>query len=74
MYGESLNADLTTNEWWWAPGGLTDGSMSDPMRIILLDIGGGDTILVMIDSQEAAEQAALVEQAMPILETFRFAG
>ena len=31
-------------EWWYGAGG-TAGSTNDPIRLILLDIGGGDTVI-----------------------------
>lgn len=63
--------------WWWGPGGWK-GQTSDPFRIILLDIGGGDTVLIEMHSARSDDparhdpegQAALVAEAMPIVETF----
>ena len=59
------------NAYWWGPGGFP-GQMNDPERLILLDLGQGDTVAISIDSHQPADQDALVEQAMPIVETFSF--
>lgn len=48
------------------------GEVSDPLRVILLDVGAGDTLLIIVDSEKAAGQAAFVEQAMPIVRELRF--
>ena len=67
---------LTDPNWdndpyWWGSGG-TPGSTLDPMRLIFLDIGNGDTVAISIDSQDPAGLPALIDQAMPIVESFRF--
>ena len=42
------------------------------MRLILLDLGGGQVLLIAIDSTDAASFPALVQAAMPIIGTFHF--
>lgn len=49
----------------WAVGAT--GSATDPMRIII-----ADGLVVIIDSAEPADSAALIEQAMPIVESVTF--
>ena len=70
--GGWLKADGTggDNAYWWGPGGFP-GLTSDPERLILLDLDG-DTLAITIDSNVPDGQEALVETAMPIVETFEF--
>jgi hypothetical protein len=49
------------------PPGL-DGSM----RLFLLDLGGGRTLLIDIEATDKATWSALVADAMPIVESFQF--
>jgi hypothetical protein len=55
--------------YFWGPGGT--GDASDPIRVILLDLGG-QTFAISVDSATPDGQAALVDQAMPVIEGFTF--
>jgi hypothetical protein len=44
----------------------------DRQRFMLVDLTGGDTILINIDTTDPATFDAFVAQAMPIVETFHF--
>ena len=44
----------------------------DRQRMILVDLGGGDTALIVIDTADPADFEALAAEAMPIVETFAF--
>jgi hypothetical protein len=44
----------------------------DRQRFILVDLAGGDTILINIDTLDPATLDAFLVQAMPIVETFHF--
>jgi hypothetical protein len=44
----------------------------DRVRLILLDLGDGDIVLIDVSSSDPARFDALVQQAMPIIETFKF--
>jgi hypothetical protein len=44
----------------------------DRQRFILVDLSGGDTILITIDTLDPGTLDAFVAQAMPIIETFQF--
>ena len=59
--------DMTTsgNEQWavWK---------TDKTRIVLLDLGGGDVVLIDIVARDPANFEALVAEAMPIVESFTF--
>ena len=63
---------LDADDGHYGSGAIPGGATSDPQRVILLDVGAGDTLLIMIDSAEAAGQAAFVEQAMPIVRALTF--
>ena len=43
------------------------------MRVILIDLGGGDILAAIVDSTDPATFDQLVADAMPIVESFRFA-
>jgi hypothetical protein len=45
---------------------------AERMRLILLDIGGGSTLVIAIDSTDPARFQSLVDQAMPIVSSFTF--
>jgi hypothetical protein len=55
----------------FGPGGT--GAATDPMRLIFLDIGNGDIAFVFVDSGDPSGIDALVAEAMPIIESFKFA-
>jgi hypothetical protein len=57
--------------WAWGAGGYT-GMDQDLVRLRLVDLGGGDVVIVAVDSMLPEGQAALVEAAMPIIESFSF--
>jgi hypothetical protein len=59
--------------WGIGLGGLCETCTSDPVRIILLDLDG-DPLLIWIDTEggDPDRQAAFVEEAMPIVESFEF--
>jgi hypothetical protein len=57
--------------WAWGAGGYT-GMDQDLVRLMLVDLGGGDVVIVAVDSMLPEGQAALVEAAMPIIESFSF--
>jgi hypothetical protein len=57
--------------WDFGSGGVCPDCSSDPQRIILLDLDG-QPLVILVDSEKAEDQAAFVEQAMPIVESFRF--
>ncbi|HYN64609.1 MAG TPA: hypothetical protein VES36_08395 [Candidatus Limnocylindrales bacterium] len=44
----------------------------DRQRFILVDLAGGDTIVINIDTLDPATLGAFVAQAMPIVQTFHF--
>ena len=44
----------------------------DRQEFILVDLAGGDTVMVNIDTADPATLDAIVAQAMPIVETFEF--
>ncbi len=46
---------------------------SGSMRVILIDLGGGDVLAAIVDSTDPATFDQLVADAMPIVESFRFA-
>jgi hypothetical protein len=60
--------DMVYGDHWVAEIG---GGPSDPVRLILLDLDG-DPLIILIDSGAPEDQAAFVEQAMPIVESFAF--
>jgi hypothetical protein len=45
-----------------------DGSM----RLFLLDLGGGRTLLIDIEATDQAIWKALIAEAMPVVESFQF--
>jgi hypothetical protein len=58
-------------------GGATDGWVwgiqeGERQRIIFLDLGVGDVVMVAIDSTHPDRYDELVSQAMPIIESLRF--
>jgi hypothetical protein len=55
--------------WTWGLGGT--GELSDPVRVILLDLAG-QALAITVDSTTAAGRDALVERAMPVVERFSF--
>ena len=44
----------------------------DRVRLVFLDLGGGDIVMVDVLSSDAARFDSLVAQAMPIIESFNF--
>lgn len=60
-----INSDRSSSFGWGV--GL-DGSM----RLFLLDLGGGRTLLIDIEAPDRAAWSALVADAMPIVESFQF--
>lgn len=61
-----LNSDPSSSFGWGNPG--LDGSM----RLFLLDLGGGRTLLIDIEATDQATWKALVADAMPVVESFQF--
>ena len=61
-----INSDSSSSFGWGTPG--LDGSM----RLFLLDLGGGRTLLIDIEATDQATWRALVADAMPIVESFQF--
>lgn len=57
--------------WDFGGGGVCPDCTSDPQRIILLDLDG-QPLVILVDTEKPEDQAAFVEQAMPIVESFRF--
>jgi hypothetical protein len=57
--------------WDLGSGGICPTCTSDPQRIILLDLDG-NPVVILIDTEKPEDQAAFVEQAMPIVESFQF--
>jgi hypothetical protein len=57
--------------WDFGSGGLCADCGTDPQRIILLDLDG-EPLVILVDSEKPEDQAAFVERAMPIIESFRF--
>ena len=45
---------------------------TEQMRLILLDLGGGSTVAIVLDSSDPARFQALIDQAMPIVSSFTF--
>ena len=45
---------------------------TERQRLILVDLGEGDTVLIGIDTTQAERWEELRDQAMPIIESFRF--
>lgn len=61
-----MEAGSGTNGYSW---GIAPGELE---RIIFLDLGGGDVVLVGIDTTHADRWNDLVAQAMPIIQTLKF--
>jgi hypothetical protein len=59
--------------WAWGAGGNV-GLTEDRVRLILVDLGDDDVVIVAVDSMLPDDQDALVEAAMPIIESFSFPG
>jgi hypothetical protein len=57
--------------WAWGAGGYV-GLTQDPVRLVLIDLGQDDVVLVAVDSMLPDGQEALVEAAMPIVESMTF--
>ncbi len=66
-----LITDWDAGGWDFGSGGICPDCTSDPQRIILLDLDG-QPLVILVDSEKPEDQAAFVEQAMPIVESFRF--
>ena len=64
-------ADWDSGGWDFGPGGICADCLSDPQRIILLDLDG-QPLVILVDSEKPEDQAAFVERAMPIIESLRF--
>lgn len=71
--GRRLTADRMVNDSWWLGPGGTPGQPSNPLRIILLDLGDSSVAAIFIAAGRPADQDALLERAMPVVESFRFA-
>jgi hypothetical protein len=61
-------ADMVYGDHWLAEIG---GGPTDPVRIILVDLDGDPTV-ILFDAAAPDDQAAFVEQAMPVVESFEF--
>lgn len=68
-YGSALKPEggFMDNTAYW------EDAILGPLRMILLDLGPDDPMLIEIWSSDPAKQAAFVEQAMPIVESLHFA-
>ncbi len=61
------NASGSAASWTWAV------AAGERMRLILLDIGGGNTVAIAVDDTASPSRFdALLTQAMPIIESFEF--
>lgn len=60
-----------TDAWGFAIGGVCADCLSDPQRIILLDLDG-DPLVILVDTEKAEDFEAFVEEAMPIVGSFEF--
>jgi hypothetical protein len=75
--GHSIDADgvhqpsSELDHWLLVAGGEDQAERSDPLRVVLVDVEG-EPVLITIDTQDPADQAAFVEKAMPIVESFTF--
>lgn len=45
---------------------------TDKMRVVLLDLGDGDVVLIDMVARDPANFDALIDQAMPIVESLKF--
>ena len=45
---------------------------TEQIRLILLDLGGGLTVAIVVNSSDPARFQALIDQAMPIVSSFTF--
>jgi hypothetical protein len=45
---------------------------TEQMRLILLDLGGGSTVVIAIDSTDPSRFQELLDQSMPIVSSFTF--
>jgi hypothetical protein len=61
-----MRSSGATDDWAWGIG------RSEQQRLILLDVGGGNVVLIGIDSSHADRYAELIAQAMPIVQSFVF--
>jgi hypothetical protein len=59
--------------WDLGSGGFTADGTSDPQRLILVDLDG-EPVVILVDSEQAEQQAAWTERAMPVVESFTFPG
>lgn len=57
--------------WDFAAGGVCADCLSDPQRIILLDLDG-DPLVILVDTTEPEDFDDFIEDAMPIVESFEF--
>jgi hypothetical protein len=60
MAGQPSNADVF---------GIEAGSR---VRLVLLDLGGGDVVLINVYSSNPSRFDELVQQAMPIIQSLKF--
>jgi hypothetical protein len=70
----SIDADgllVDRPAWGFGTGFQCSDCTWDPKRVILLDLDG-EPLVILVDSERPEDQAAFVEQAMPIVESFRF--
>ena len=61
-----MQAGGTNDDWGWGIQG------SEQERLIFVDLGDGNVVLIGIDSTDPARFDQLVKDAMPIIATFRF--
>ncbi len=52
--------------------GVGVASTAQRQRVIVLDLGSGDLVAIVINSDTTAPFAAFAAQAMPIVESFTF--
>ena len=58
-----------SGNFWWS---WTGGDAHDPLHYIFLDLGAGQTAMIVIDSANPADEAAFVAKAMRVIQTFMF--
>jgi hypothetical protein len=66
-----FESDWRVGTWELGTGFVCSTCTSDPLRVTLLDVDGRP-ILIVIDAADPADQAAFLEQAMPIVQSFEF--
>jgi hypothetical protein len=66
---EQIAADGSIGEGWAYGMGGYPGLEQDPLRLLLVDLGVDDVLLIVVDAMRPEEQDAFVERAMPIVES-----